>query len=72
METREFKKAIQEREWAVIGDRVDDIRDVLTIINSILSWERLSHESEQQLLVFKEELESELRWLLQSEQQKAA
>ena len=53
-------------------DRVDDIRDVLTIINSILTWQRLSEESRQQLLVFKEELERELRWLFQGEGKQAA
>ena len=56
----------------MIPDRVDDIRDVLTIINSILTWERLSQESRQQLLVFKEELERELRWLLQTDGRQAA
>lgn len=56
----------------MIPDRVDNIRDVLTIINSILSWERLSYESRQQLLVFKAELEEELRYLLEPDRKLAA
>ncbi len=56
----------------MIRDRVEDIREVLTIIGSILTWHQLSQESRQQLLVFKEELEGELRWLLESEEKRAA
>lgn len=56
----------------MIPDRVDDIRNVLTLINSMLTWQSLSEESRQQLLVFKDELEHELRWLLDNEDRKAA
>jgi hypothetical protein len=56
----------------VIEGRVADIRDVLTTIHSILSWQRLSTESRQQLMVFKNELEQELRSLLDTEWKQAA
>ena len=56
----------------MIRDRVDDINDVLRIINSALAWQHLSNEARQQLLVFKDELEQELRWLVEAEHKKAA
>jgi hypothetical protein len=59
-------------EGPMVQNRVADIRDVLTIIDSILNWQRLSHESRRQLLVFKAELEQELRSLMDTPTAKAA
>ena len=56
----------------MIRDRVDDVQDVLRIINSTLAWQHLSNEAREQLLVFKDELEQELRWLLEAEHKEAA
>jgi DNA-binding transcriptional regulator GbsR (MarR family) len=56
----------------IVQERINDIRDVLTIIDSILSWESLSKESREQLLVFKSELQQELRSLVQVDLPKAA
>jgi hypothetical protein len=56
----------------MIRDRVDDICDVLAIINTTLAWQHLSNEAREQLLVFKDELEQELRFLLEAEDREAA
>ncbi len=56
----------------MIQNRVADIRDILVIIDSILTWERVSNESRQQLLLFKRELEAELRTLVELSETKAA
>ena len=56
----------------MIRDRVDDIQDVLRIINSTLAWQHLSNEAREQLLVFKDELEQELRFLLDADRKEAA
>lgn len=44
--------------------RIKDIRDVLALINGALSSASLSAETKRQLLVFRTELEAELRLLL--------
>ena len=56
----------------MIRDRVDDVQDVLRIINSTLAWQHLSNEAREQLLVFKDELEQELRFLLDADRKEAA
>lgn len=56
----------------MIRDRVADIQDVLVIIDTTLAWQHLSDEARQQLLVFKDDLEQELRFLLEAGRREAA
>ena len=46
--------------------RVDDIQDILIVINNLLEWDVLTPLTKGRLLRFKQELETELRFLLEA------